>query len=173
MRSFHILEIKKFMNILLTGKYFDPFLLEEATIRSFCTFSINGHFEKDFIPAEELHGEEFDANSEYVSWSKIRPFCLDLIKGKRTPLSMKFVFLIPAKDFSEKLKDYFSDKSLLSELLSDNRVSNFKLTIRFSEEGLFAISGVSYIDFSLDRSSEGAWDEFIQRFILGSGVKIG
>ena len=41
------------MNHLLVADTFDPFLLEEATISTALTVTIDGHINKDFYPADE------------------------------------------------------------------------------------------------------------------------
>ena len=46
--------IKSFMNSLLVGDTFDKFLLEEASITTFNTFTIDGHIQKDFYSEDEL-----------------------------------------------------------------------------------------------------------------------
>lgn len=45
------------MNHLLVADTFDPFLLEEATISTALTVTIDGHINKDFYPADE-RGED-------------------------------------------------------------------------------------------------------------------
>ena len=77
------------MNHLLVADTFDPFLLEEATISTALTVTIDGHINKDFYPADE-RGEDC-IPWELQSFSKIKGLCFDLIKGKHTPLYFKFV----------------------------------------------------------------------------------
>ena len=77
------------MNHLLVADTFDPFLLEEATVSTALTVTIDGHINKDFYPAEERSADCIPW--ELQSWSKIKGLCFDLIKGKHTPLYFKFV----------------------------------------------------------------------------------
>lgn len=89
MIALQITSMKKFMNHLLVADTFDPFLLEEATVSTALTVTIDGHINKDFYPAEERSADCIPW--ELQSWSKIKGLCFDLIKGKHTPLYFKFV----------------------------------------------------------------------------------
>ena len=89
MIALQITSMKNFMNHLLVADTFDPFLLEEATISTALTVTIDGHINKDFYPADE-RGEDC-IPWELQSFSKIKGLCFDLIKGKHTPLYFKFV----------------------------------------------------------------------------------
>ena len=89
MIALQITSMKKFMNHLLIADTFDPFLLEEATVSTALTVTVDGHINKDFYPADE-RGEDC-IPWDLQSWSKIKGLCFDLIKGKHTPLYFKFV----------------------------------------------------------------------------------
>ena len=74
MIALQITSMKKFMNHLLIADTFDPFLLEEATVSTALTVTVDGHINKDFYPADE-RGE--DCNPwDLQSWSKIKAFIL-------------------------------------------------------------------------------------------------
>jgi hypothetical protein len=79
-------DIKKFMNCLLVGDTFDKFLLEEASITTFNTFTIDGHVQSDFYSEEELASL---ADSTLSSWANIKPICFNLIKGNSFHLDLK------------------------------------------------------------------------------------
>ena len=70
-------DIKKFMNCLLVGDTFDKFLLEEASITTFNTFTIDGHVQSDFYSEEELATLPDNTLS---TWATIKPICFNLIK---------------------------------------------------------------------------------------------
>ena len=46
------------MGKLLTGEDFDSFLLEEASIRTYNTFIIDGHQNRDFYSTEEWEDKQ-------------------------------------------------------------------------------------------------------------------
>ena len=89
MIALQITSMKKFMNHLLIADTFDPFLLEEATVSTALTVTVDGHINKDFYPADERSADCIPWDLQ--SWSKIKGLCFDLIKGKHTPLYFKFV----------------------------------------------------------------------------------
>ena len=53
MIALQITSMKQFMNELLTGDAFDIFLLEEATLSTAITTTIDGHVNVDFYPIAE------------------------------------------------------------------------------------------------------------------------
>ena len=81
-------DIKKFMNCLLVGDTFDKFLLEEASITTFNTFTIDGHIQSDFYSVDELTTLP---DSNLSTWATIKPICFNLIKGNKLPLRFKIV----------------------------------------------------------------------------------
>lgn len=83
---------KNIMNALLLSEQFDSFLVEEAIITTYNTFHIDGHLVRDFYTNEELELLESEEKSTSFScWKDLRPFCFQLIKGKKTPVSFKVV----------------------------------------------------------------------------------
>ena len=50
MQAFQILDIKGFMEKLLIDSAFDHFLLSQAAVTTFCTFTIDGHFLMNISP---------------------------------------------------------------------------------------------------------------------------
>ena len=80
MIALQITSMKNFMNHLLVADTFDPFLLEEATVSTALTVTIDGHINKDFYPADE-RGEDcipWDLQSDVCSsdlfiCSRIKP----------------------------------------------------------------------------------------------------
>ena len=95
MIALQIKNIKQFMNQFLAGDTFDSFLLEQASISTYNTFTIDGRENRAFYTSEEWEDAE-TRPYEFTQWKKIRSVCFDLIKGKRTPCAFHFVLhLIP------------------------------------------------------------------------------
>ena len=92
MIALQVLDIKLFMKQLLIGHNFDRFNISEGTITTFCTFSIDGAWQRDFLDPDH---ENVLLDREYTPWKNVREFCFSLIKGKRTPIAFKFVFMLP------------------------------------------------------------------------------
>ena len=93
MTALKIINVKEFMNTLLLSETFDHFMLSEASITTFATLILDGHSCTDFFSPED-EGLSQIGDESFVPFSLLRPFCLDFIKGKRTPVSFKFVFLL-------------------------------------------------------------------------------
>jgi hypothetical protein len=152
---------KEFMAKLLTTDTFDSFFLEEATIDTFNTFHIDGKVHRDFYKNDPDYDTDKTFNSLSL-WSEIRPICLNLIKGKRTPLGFKFILHL---DEERKIK-------LVSEAdagIAPGQVT-LGLNIRFSNDELLITTGVSIGIFTLDKSIEKAWDSFLPSFLESHGI---
>ena len=91
---------KAFMNQLLCTEVFDHFLLAEATVTKDATFMIDGHFNASFYSAEELEDEGL-ADCKILPYARLRPICYQLIRGKHTPVSFKFILMLspPVQEF--------------------------------------------------------------------------
>ena len=90
MLALQITSMKQFMNHLLTQDTFDLFLLEEATVVGACTYQIDGTTRKEFYGDDQPDSYP-TGNYDFVTWKSMRTLIFDLIKGKHTPLSFKFV----------------------------------------------------------------------------------
>ena len=94
MIALNVLDIKPFMKHFLVGNTFDAFDLSEGSVTTFCTFSIDGTYMKDF---DDSDGENEDPGHACIPWARIREHVFSLMRGKRTPLAFKFVFMLPKK----------------------------------------------------------------------------
>ena len=83
MIALQIQDIKNFMSKLLLSQTFDHFQIVEGAITTFNTFHIEGRIHRDFFTAEEL--EELE-HREFSLWKEVKPFCLELIKGKKVAI---------------------------------------------------------------------------------------
>lgn len=147
---------KNFMSHLLLSDTFDHFLFIEGEIITFNTFKIDGYMQKAFFDAEETV-------PEYSSWKSIRDFCFSIIKGKRTPLSFKFIFRLSPENITRLL-----ERNRLDFQPSD--VQGLYLNIRFENGGLTCVTGTSLKTFSMDKSLEQTWDAMVQRFFDKKGI---
>ncbi len=161
MIAIKILKQKSFMAKLLTTDIFDNFLVEEAVIETFNTFTIDGRIHKDFY--KDIASSDEIPLEDFSRWSKIRPVCLDLIKGKQTPLSFKFVLSLCEKD-----KEAFLSKADTD--LSTDQVHP-GLVIKFSKGQVLITSALSLSIFTLDKSIEKAWDEYIPSFLDSNDIE--
>ena len=162
MKAFYIKDQKQFMNHLLKSELFDHFLLAEATIHGAISYSVDGHINREFFDDEELAALTADG-SEYLPFSHFRPICYELIRGKHTPLFMKFVFLLSPANAAKTLAS--TDSGFTAE-----DVSGIFLNLTFRDGQLALTTGVSYRTFTLDRSFDAAWDKLAARFLSSHGI---
>lgn len=79
MISLRIKDTKVFMSQLLIKDTFDRMLLSEATIKTACSYTINGQINKEYYSDEEWDNLNNNEKS-YSEWGNIKPFCLVLLR---------------------------------------------------------------------------------------------
>lgn len=158
MIALQIQDIKNFMSRLLLSQTFDHFLMVEGSVTTYNTFHINGRIHKDFYTDEEI--EELSLNErDFSQWKEIRPYCLSLIKGHKTPLGFHFVFQLSKENTAKLLQS-----SGITSILPEN-VSGLLLNVRYDNNGLSCITATNLNLFTMDKSLEHAWDEMVKRFL--------
>lgn len=160
MIAIQIKNIKGFMNSLLLQSTYDRFLVSEASITTFTTFSISGDLRKDFFDPESPDWDQYKDRTQ-VTWKEIRPFCLSVIKGRRTPLSFKFVFQLPPEEVPQLLEECNSP-------LQPEDVYGLYFNCQFQSDTLTLTTGTSIRVFTLDRSLDQAWDKLFETSIDNS-----
>lgn len=151
MIALQLTNVKDFMSHLLLTETFDNFLFIEGEIVTFNTFKIDGYTQKAFYPEEENI-------PEHSTWKALKDYCFTLIKGKKTPLSFKFIFSLSPQNITRLITqnslDYQSDQ-----------IQGLYLNIRYDGTTLQCITGTSLKTFTLDKSLEQAWDTMVQKFL--------
>ena len=158
MIALQIENIKNFMNKLLLTSTFDNFLMVEGSIVTHSTFRMEGRLHREYYTPEELEQETL-AGREFALWKDLKPFCLELIKGKKTPLSFKFTFQL-SKENSAKLLQSCGIVSIRPE-----NVSGLLLNVRYENGELRCITATNLNLFTLDKTLEQAWDDMVKRFL--------
>lgn len=148
-------DIKGLTSKLFLGETFDSFLVREAQIVTYNSFTIDGHIRKGFFTAEELENGHIEAFSE---WKRLRPICFSLIKGKKLPSSFHIEFQLSAKGLEKFLES-------CSTSIAVQNVNGLYLQIRYEEGVLSYVTGCSLNLFTLDKSLEYAWDEAVTKFM--------
>lgn len=133
---------KAFMAALLKSNIFDSFFLREITVNTFASFSING---------KKTDG----GSNDYCTWEEIKPFAFEVIKGNRLPRLIKIVFSL--------------DPDLLPSL--DGATALF-LNITYENDSISIITGISSKTFTLDRTNEYAFDEYIKDFFADNNISV-
>lgn len=158
MIALQIQDIKHFMSKLLLSQTFDHFLLVEGSITTFNTFRMDGRLHKDFFTEEESAERSLSSRS-FSLWKEVKPFCLELIKGKKTPLGFQFTFQL-SKENTARLFDSAGITSIQPE-----NVSGLLLNIRYHHGELNVITATNLNLFTLDKTLEHAWDDMVKRFL--------
>ena len=157
MIAFSLTNITEFMSQLLLSETFDSFAFIEGEIVTFNTFRIDGFLQKEFFDTEE-------PLPEYSLWKNVRDYCFSLIRGKRTPLSFRFVFSLSRKNI-EKL----TAQNVPS--LDPDAVQGLYLNIHYDGARLTCVTGTSFKTFTMDKSLERTWDEMAEKFFRQKGVE--
>lgn len=153
---------KHFMNQLLKSELFDHFLLAEATIHGAVSYQIDGHVNRNFYDADELAALTADG-SEYLPFSYLRPVFFELIRGRHTPLYLKFVFLLSPSNAKKTILS--SDTGFVPD-----DISGIFLNLTFRDGQMVLTTGVSYRTFTTDHSFDIAWDTLAARFLTNHGL---
>jgi len=162
MLSLQVTNIKKFMSLLLGSNAFDSFLLEEAVIQTNTTISIDGRMTKGFYNDEEKEELGLDGLS-HIPYGLVREKCFELIKGKKTPVYFKFVFLLPQATTDRLMQS-------VSTNFDHNVVTNMCLICTYQEGTLYITDGVSYQTFVLGHDLDKALDDYIKAYLNKSEI---
>ena len=157
MIAFSLTNIKEFMSQLLLSETFDSFAFIEGEIVTFNTFRIDGFLQKEFFDTEE-------PLPEYSLWKNVRDYCFSLIRGKRTPLSFRFVFSLSRKNI-----EMLTAQNVPS--LDPDTVQGLYLNIHYDGARLTCVTGTSFKTFTMDKSLERIWDEMAEKFFRQKGVE--
>ncbi len=159
MISLKIDDVKSFMAKLLTNTLFDEFVLKEMEIQTFTSFNVTGQFHESFFSKDELE----ERGSSAVFWRDIRAIALAIIRGNKTPLSMKIVFQLPKGDYG-KFSESLGVKFNLEE------VAGLFLNIRFEKNELRIITGTAMKIFTLDKTIDQEWDTWVKKFLHSQSI---
>lgn len=164
MTAFEIKDIKQFMNRLLGSNLFDNFLLSEAVIVSNITYQLDGSLQKSFYSEETL--EELGIKDySFVPFSLVRTNCFDLIKGKNTPLSFRFVFLLSPENMANTIAHSHSQFKV-------GDVSGMFINLNYRGGKLTCTTGISYKTFSMEKTLEQEWDALVETFFKKNQIDI-
>lgn len=160
MIALQITDIKNFMSKLLIQDLFDHFLTSEVSITTYNTFHIDGHINKDYYSSEEI--EELGGLT-LSTWKSLKPICYDLIKGTKTPLRFKIIFLLSPENIEKILKDGATG-------YTQGDINGLFINIKYDENTLTCITGTSLKLFTLDKSLEEYWDQTVIRYFKNAGI---
>lgn len=153
---------KEFMQKFLMTEAFADFLLMEAKVDTFVSYTIDGYVRKEFYTREERETQELP---EYTPWESVRPQVVQLIKGKRTPLLMKLVLAYAPEKAKACLRE---DEGTAG---SENFVKYLLCTVKYENGAITLTGGVSYQGFTMDKNPEKCWDKALCGLMDGMGLE--
>ena len=160
MVALEISSMKNFMTHLLSGDTFEDYLLEEAVISTLNTFTIDGHMNADFFPAEERDTAHLPY--DFRPWSELKGMCFDLIKGKYPPTYFKFVLHLKPEKASVLLREVSPELS--------GQLKALVLNIRYDGNKAILTTGTSYQAFVISREIDLTWDLFLCKYLDEKGI---
>lgn len=160
MIAMRITDIKTFMSDLLTHDTYDNFLMSEGSVTTFCTFSIDGTWQRDFYDPDH---EDDSSDHGYTFWKDVRGSFYNVIKGTHTPLGFKFVFLLSP----DGILSFISRCSLNCD---PKDIFGLYMNYRFDGTNLLLTTGTSLRTFTKDRAIDQTWDQFVQNHLKRNGI---
>ncbi len=158
MLAIKILDLKQFMNLLLLEDTFDRFLLSEASIKTSISYHIDGKTNLDFFDNEER-----EQCTKYCYYKDQRPFLLSLMKGKKTPLSFRIVFLLAPSNVEKLIA--------MNHLPYDSTdINGLFFNLHFEQGTLTCTSGTSLKIFTLDKTLEQVWEHNLKAFLKSKQI---
>lgn len=153
MISFMIEDTKDCMQKLLKETIFNDFLCVQFELVHLYKVSVDGQLRFDALNDEEKTAYE---SRKYILWSEFQSTCFEMIKGHKTPTSMKIVFSLNTK----------AKQNLLSRLqnFDENSITNFTFTLIYENKRIKIVTGTNYATFILDKEAERYFDDSMLKF---------
>ncbi len=164
MVALEIHDIGALMNKMLKEEMFDHFLLQEASVSQVFSATIDGALRPEFFSAKEEEAPDL-AGLSYIPFSRVRPLCLDLIRGKRKPDAFRFVFLLSPDNQTATIERAGTP-------FRTEDISGMFLNLSYRNETLTCTTGISYRTFSMDRSLEAEWDRMAALFFRQHDITV-
>ncbi|MCL2853599.1 MAG: DUF5721 family protein [Defluviitaleaceae bacterium] len=142
-------ELNVFMGRLFKEGVFDIFEVRGLEVGAFTNFQISGALDRAFDEAPET-------SPGYCSWERIKPFAVAFIKGKKRPKAIKITLAYPSEDAAQ---------------VHPNAAALF-LNINYENNEAQLSTAVSQRNFSLDKSVDGAWDDYIDAFFAKNNIPV-
>ncbi len=163
MLALQISSMKIFMNQLLQTDAFDMFLLEEASLTAAVTYRIDGRINREFFK-EEVPGSQSspEPSWDFVPWADMRGLLFELIRGKRAPLSFKFVLHLKPESAAKVLEQ-------AGDALAQ-QVEALVLTVRYENGRAQLTGGVSYRTFVMSQEAGTLWDRALSAYLSRKGI---
>ncbi|MCR4720859.1 MAG: DUF5721 family protein [Lachnospiraceae bacterium] len=144
MTAFRINDIKKFMELLLSGEAFDDFMFIEAELDMAMDYKISGRINRGFYSTDE---NEILGTAAFHMWAAAKENVRRIITGRRLPVRMKIV------------------------LQKDDEDASRIINVRYDRTGLVVITGFAQKGFNPDKQPERDWDNDALVFLKKLGLE--
>ena len=142
-------ELNVLMARLFRENIFDVFEVRGLEIATFTNFQVSGALDRVFDDLPE-------AGTAHCSWERVKPFAVSFIKGKKRPKSIKITLAHPSE---------------LTAQVHPNAAALF-LNISYEHNEAQLSTAVSQKNFSLDKSVDGSWDDYIDAFFKNNNIPV-
>ncbi|MBR1861150.1 MAG: hypothetical protein IJ796_04735 [Lachnospiraceae bacterium] len=158
MLAIRVPDVKNFMNNLLAGNLFDPFLVIDGLLVTAITYTFDGQLNPAFY--EDSEAPEY----EYQPWSETKKSVFELIRGSHTPLHIRFSLMLKPEKAAEMLEKAApgTDFSYLKALI---------LGIKFENGAITLTTGTSCSTFVMSHDADLIWDKSIQKYLSAKGIE--
>lgn len=157
MIALKIQSLGSFMSGLFSHNTFDSFLLTEGILQMGVSWQVDGKLNRDFFE-KEVWEDPDQRPYDYVAWSDVRPALRELIRGKKAPVSFRFVLQLKP-EYGKAMLEKDGDRELMSS------VGAFVLTIRYRDGAASILTGISMKSFTLNKNADILWDKTVRRFL--------
>ena len=145
MTAIRVNDIKKFMELLLSGEAFDTFMFIEAEISMGLDHTISGRINRSFYTSDE---NEILGDAAFHTWAVAKESVRQTVKGKKLPVRMKVV------------------------LQKDGEQGTQIINVRYDASGLTVVTGFAQKGFNPDKQPERDWDREAFDSLKGLGLDI-
>jgi hypothetical protein len=151
--SFMIEDTKDCMQKLLKDTVFNDFLCVQFELVHIYKVSVDGQLRFESLSEEDKATYE---NRKYILWNDFQSTAYEMVKGNKTPTSMKIVFSLNQK----------AKQNLLSRIpsIDENAITNFTFILTYESKRIKVVTGTNYATFILDKEAERYFDDSMLKF---------
>lgn len=160
MLALNITDLKDFTNKLFIGNVFDHFWLNEASITTFNTFTIEGKLQSAFFDSDEQDSLN-QSQRTCALWKEVKPYCYFVIRGKRLPLHFKIILQLPPAEIQ---------KLFSNSVPSFANIGNLYLNLQYRNQSLLCTTGVSCNTFIPGVQPGTLWDDQVIQFLQKNDI---
>lgn len=152
-------DTKECMAKLLKDTIFDEFLCTSFEMVALYKVNIDGQLRPEYLSSDE---KEIIGQRKYIKWADLKVNVFEMIKGHKTPTSLKIVF-----GLKDGAKDALLNKINFTETKA---INNFTFSFFFENKRIKIITGTNYATFTLDKQAEQYFDDNMLKFFKKHGI---